>query len=179
MLPRMRRPLLALECLAALTLLACGGSASHSSTTASAPASAPTTSSSVSAQKTSSSTTLTASSATTSAGPGPGTPGSTGSAPAPGQEKIRLPANFTVHSGGRLTPAALSAPAFLAVSLSVASGDQRLHRIVVRTRPPHSLLVPAGGRASVLIAGLRPGRYAILVDGKARGTLDVGGEPGP
>jgi hypothetical protein len=171
----MRRGLLALEVLAALTLLACGGSSSHSSSSTSAT----TSSSSVAAPSTGTSTPRTVSSATTSPGPGPGTPGSTGSAPAPGQEKIRLPARFTVHAGGRLTPASLSAPAFLAVSFSVASGDHRLHRIIVRTPRSRTLLVPAGGRSAVLIPGLRPGRYAILVDGRPRGALDIGGEPGP
>lgn len=177
MLTRMRRRLFALEVLAATALVACGGSSSQSSTSTSTSATSP--SSSVASQTTATSTTLTASGATTSAGPGPGTPGSTGSAPAPGQEKIRLPARFTVHSGGRLTPASLSAPAFLAVSFSVASGDHRSHRILVRTPRPHLLLVPANGRAAVLIPGLRQGRYAILVDGRPRGSLDIGGEPGP
>ena len=176
MLTPMRRLLSALEVLAALTLVACGGSSSHSSTTTQT---SPATSSSVSTTSTSTSATLTASSATTSAGPGPGTPGATGSAPAPGQERIRLPADFTVRSGGRLIPASVSSPAFLAISLSVASGDHRSHRILVRTRPPHSLRVPAGGRASILIAGLRPGHYLMLLDGRPRGALDVGGEPGP
>ncbi|HEX7622468.1 MAG TPA: hypothetical protein VF400_02775 [Anaeromyxobacteraceae bacterium] len=50
---------------------------------------------------------------------------------------------------------------------------------MLRTPNPHRLTVPAGGRASVLIPGLRAGHYVIDVDGAGRGALDVGGEPGP
>jgi hypothetical protein len=41
------------------------------------------------------------------------------------------------------------------------------------------LAIPAGGRSSILIGGLRAGRYVLEVDGVARGGLDVGGQPGP
>ena len=41
------------------------------------------------------------------------------------------------------------------------------------------LNVPAHGRASVLIPGLKAGEYAIEIDGKPRAVLLIGGEPGP
>lgn len=172
----MSRRLLVLEILAAFLLASCGGSSSHSS---SATTQSSTSSSPAPATTATSSTTLTGSTASTSAGPGPGTPGSAGAAPKPGQEKIRLPAKFIIHAGGTLSPTTLSAPAFLAVSFSVASNDSRAHRVVVRTPKPHTLRVAPHGRASTLIAGLRPGHYRILIDGKSRGALDIGGEPGP
>ena len=50
---------------------------------------------------------------------------------------------------------------------------------MVHTPTPHTLIVPAGGRASTLIRGLRAGQYAIDIDGTPRGTLIIGGEPGP
>jgi len=42
-----------------------------------------------------------------------------------------------------------------------------------------SLAVPAGGRASAPVAGLKPGRYPLKVDGVVRGALVIGVQPGP
>jgi hypothetical protein len=100
-------------------------------------------------------------------------------APAGGAQRVRLPATFTVRPGGRLDPPTVSSPAFLAVEVTVISRDGRSHRVVVRVPSPRTLSVPAGGRASVLIGGLRQGRYGIDLDGAPRGALEIGGEPGP
>ena len=78
-----------------------------------------------------------------------------------------------------ISPPTVNAPALLAVLLTVTSGDGQSHRVALRTPSPHSLSVPAHGRASVLLAGLHPGRYELLVDGVARGAQVIGGEPGP
>jgi hypothetical protein len=90
-----------------------------------------------------------------------------------------VPATFTIASGGGLSPSTVSAPAFLAVRLTVVSHDGQSHRVLVRTPTPHQLMVPAHGHASVLIPGLRAGRYPLEIDGAARGALSIGGEPGP
>ncbi|MBV9337684.1 MAG: hypothetical protein JO243_17505 [Solirubrobacterales bacterium] len=90
-----------------------------------------------------------------------------------------MPATFVVGSGGKLNPPVITIPAFLAVQLTVASGDARSHRIIVRTPKPYALSVPARGRASIRIGGLRAGRYDIEVDGSTGGALAIGGEPGP
>ncbi|MGI8428529.1 MAG: hypothetical protein ACR2OB_04335 [Solirubrobacteraceae bacterium] len=50
---------------------------------------------------------------------------------------------------------------------------------MLRTPAIHTLVVPARGRASVLLAGLRSGRYELKVDGVVRGALVIGGQPGP
>jgi hypothetical protein len=63
--------------------------------------------------------------------------------------------------------------------LTVISGDGRAHKVVLRTPVPRTLAVPARGRASILLAGQRAGRYSLLVDGRTRGALIIGGEPGP
>jgi hypothetical protein len=78
-----------------------------------------------------------------------------------------------------MSPSSVSSPAFLALDLTVASADRQAHQILVRTPHPYSFSVPAGGRVSTLISGLRPGQYAIAVDGVVRATLSIGGEPGP
>jgi hypothetical protein len=90
-----------------------------------------------------------------------------------------VPATFVVGSGGKLNPPVITIPAFLAVQLTVASGDGRPHRVVLRTPSPHALSVPARGRASIRIGGLRARHYDIEVDGSTGGALAIGGEPGP
>jgi hypothetical protein len=81
--------------------------------------------------------------------------------------------------GGSLNPPTITAPAHIPVQLTVVSGDGRSHQVVLRTEPPRALAVPAHGRATVLIAGLRVGRYTLDVDSKPRGGLAIGGAPGP
>jgi hypothetical protein len=61
----------------------------------------------------------------------------------------------------------------------VASGDGKQHHVLLRTPTPHSLTVPAGGRATLLVGGLTQGRYVLEVDGTSTGSLLIGGEPGP
>jgi hypothetical protein len=96
-----------------------------------------------------------------------------------GSTDVRIPATFTIRSGGHLDPQTVSAPAFLAVRVTVSSADGKAHQVIVHTPVPRSLSVPAGERASVRISVQRAGRYAINVDGRARGALLIGGEPGP
>ena len=70
----------------------------------------------------------------------------------------------------------MTAPAHIPVLLTVVSGDGRAHRAVLRK---HELMVPAHGRASVLLTGLKDGRYPLDIDGAPKGALVVGGAPGP
>jgi len=100
-------------------------------------------------------------------------------APSGGATNVRIPAAFTVVAGGRLTPATISVPPFLAVEVSLQSVDGKAHRLVLQTPTPHALAVAAGGRAAVRIPGLRAGRYAVLLDGRRAGALVVGGDAGP
>jgi hypothetical protein len=92
---------------------------------------------------------------------------------------VRVPATFTIGSGDSLSPSSVSAPAFVAVQVSVASGDGRAHRVVIGTPIGHTLTVPANGRSSILLAGQKAGNYTLEVDGARRGMLIIGGEPGP
>jgi hypothetical protein len=43
----------------------------------------------------------------------------------------------------------------------------------------HSLTVPAKGHIATRLAGLKPARYPVTVDGTARATIVVGAQPGP
>jgi hypothetical protein len=65
------------------------------------------------------------------------------------------------------------------VQVTVVSGDGRSHTVLLGTPTRYVLAVPAHGRASVLVADLRIGRYALEVDGTSRGVLVIGGAPGP
>ena len=109
----------------------------------------------------------------------PATGSSTTAAGSGGAANARVPATFTLASGGALTPPQISAPAFLAVQVSIVSADGRAHQVVVRTPAAYSLAVPPHGHASVLIPGQRAGRYQVQVDGSPRAVLLIGGEPGP
>lgn len=170
--------------LAALTLAGCGGG-SHSSATS--PSSATTTTST-----TGSGATATRSASAGSGGAGRSSGASSSGAGASGASgagsgasggggaiNARVPATYHLGSGGRLTPPTISVPAFIAVEITIASSDVRPHTVQVRTPVPHTLRVPARGRAAVRIPGLRAGTYPITVDGARRGTLAIGGEPGP
>jgi hypothetical protein len=138
---------------------ACGGSSHKSSS--SAPAAAP------------GSTTQTVPATT------PGSQTSQGAAShtvTTGATNVRLPATFTIGAGGALTPPTISAPPSVAVQLTVVSGDGKQHRVTLASR---SLTIPAGGRASALVTGLKSGQYPVTVDGTRRGTLVMGAQPGP
>jgi hypothetical protein len=172
--------------LLALVLAACGGSGK--STYSSAPSSSSTTSTTTTAaSSTSGGAASTATALGTSTRP-PEVPANhptkTTSAdagrttPAGGATNVHVRASFTILSGG-LRPPELTVPAFVAVGLTVLSGDGRSHRIVIRTPVPRSVNLPAGGRVTIPLPGTRAGRYALEIDGKAAGSLLVGGEGGP
>jgi hypothetical protein len=184
---RMSRRLTVLAVMAIVVLLVgCGGSPSSSSTTgtvSTAPTSSTTALSSTIQTAPSSATT---SSTSTRPPPAPtrrphssssGTP--TRARPTGADTNVRVPATFTIRPGGALDPPSVSAPGFFAIALTVISGDGRAHSVRVHAPKPYSLAVPAHGRASVLIPGLRTGQYVIEVDGATRGALSIGAQPGP
>ncbi len=187
----MRPPRHLLAALPILVLLAgCGGSSSSSSSkspsTSASPTSTAATSTTAATRSAASSTATATSMATGSAtsspstGNGSGGAGLTGSATTTAQTApARIPATFQLQAGGRLSPSTVSIPAFLAVDLSVASHDGAGHTVTVRIPSARTLTIGPHGHAAVLLRGLRAGQYAILVDGHPRGTLSIGGEPGP
>lgn len=114
---------------------------------------------------------------TSSTAPATSSTGSATTSPPPTDE--RLPATYTIKTGGSLNPPVVTAPAQIPVQLTAVSGDGRSHRVLLRTPVAQALAVPAHGRATVLLTGLKLGRYALDVDGVARGALVIGGAPGP
>jgi hypothetical protein len=92
---------------------------------------------------------------------------------------VRLPARFEITGHATLSPSTVAAPAGVTIELTLSSGDGRPHQVRLRTAPPHSLSVPAGGRASLALTGLKDGSYELDVDGARAGALIVGAQPGP
>jgi hypothetical protein len=107
-------------------------------------------------------------------GAGESAPGGAGD-----ENPIRVPATFTFRDG-RLEPSRIEVPAFLAIELAVVSNDGRPHAVTVEARGRRRLLVPPGGRASLRLSGLRPGRYRVVPDGAAEpAVLVAGADAGP
>jgi hypothetical protein len=164
------------------TSVGCGTSRSHASTTtrtsatSTAPATqTPTQTATQTATQTESETATGTPPTGTETTTNPGAPASGGAPP----ENARIPATFTIVTGGALRPPTITAPAHLPVQVTVISGDGRAHKAVLHTPTAYVLAVPAHGRATVLIADLKSGHYPLVVDGTARGALDIGGSPGP
>jgi len=105
-------------------------------------------------------------------------PPTAGSSAGGGSEPIRIPATFTLR-GGRLRPATVSVPAFLAVEVSVRNLDGVPRVVTVVADRPYRLSVPPGGRAVRMVPGQRHGTYPVVVTGGGRALLIAGGEPGP
>jgi hypothetical protein len=156
----------------ALTLACACGSTRHATSSAAPSASSSATGSASPAQATTAETTtnanVSATATTASAATTTSTPG--------GVAHIRVPATFTIGSGGALNPPTVSVPAFIAIEVTLTSADGRGHRVDIAGR---EVTVPANGRASLRLPGLRQGRYEVRVDGRPRGALVIGGEPGP
>jgi hypothetical protein len=183
---RMSRRLTVLALMPMVVLLvACGGSTMSSSATrtSSTTATSSTTGTSSTTQTVSSSATVPSTSTRPPPAPTRRHSASTGTAtrtkPTGADTNVRVPATFTIHTGGALEPPSVSAPGLFAIALTMISGDGQAHSVLVHTPKPYSLRVPAHGRASVLIPGLRAGQYVIEVDGATRGALSIGAQPGP
>jgi hypothetical protein len=92
------------------------------------------------------------------------------------EEPIRVPATFTFTRAG-IRPPVVAVPAFLPVELAGVSRDRHPHTLNFQGTVVE---VPAGGRASVRLDGLKAGRYPVAVDGRENAvTIVSGAEPGP
>ena len=84
-------------------------------------------------------------------------------------------ATLTIRPGDRVSPTALTVPSSGPIELTLVSADGHSHRVVLHGADTRVLTVPAHGRVTTRISGLKPGRYALDVDGAARGALLAGG----
>lgn len=92
------------------------------------------------------------------------------------EQGVQVPAVFTFRAGG-ISPSRVAVPAFLRLRLTGVSRDGRAHVLRFRGTVVH---VPAGGRASALVTGLKRGRYGVTADGRADAAAIVSGAtPGP
>jgi len=96
----------------------------------------------------------------------------------PDEQQVRVPATFTITASG-LRPRVITVPPFLAVELAAIAADGHDHTLVLATDPPTTLTLQGGTSAGTRIRGLRAGRYAVTLDGRAAGALVAGGEVGP
>jgi len=113
-------------------------------------------------------TTTTPSTTTTTAAPGAGD-----------ERPARVPAVFTIASAG-ISPGRITVPAFLTIELTGVSEDGVTHTLALSAGRAYSVAIPAGGRASKVVPGLKPGTYVVVLDGRvSAASLEVGGEPGP
>jgi hypothetical protein len=110
----------------------------------------------------------------------PGTTPQTTPAPGAGEEEAaRVPAVFEIGKSG-VTPAVVKVPAFLSIELTGVSKDGKQHLLGLSAGTDYAIAIPAGGRASKVVPGLRPGTFRVLVDGvETAARLKVGDEPGP
>jgi hypothetical protein len=126
--------------------------------------------------------------ATTGEPDGGGAP-DTGGAPAGGEqgeggagdeEAVRSPVALTA-TGGKLSPTVVTVPAFLAVEVTVTATGAAEKVTIAAPGGGGTLSVPAGGRATKTLSGLKPGDYPVTTASGGRTVLHVvnGGDPGP
>ncbi len=172
MKPRGLRPSCVLPAVTALLLAGCGGGTSDEATvgshsngeTATAPQVAP----------------PTATGPPAATAPSASTPGSTTQSGG-GEEPIRVPVTLAFRRGGGVDPPTVTVPAFVAVEVTLDSGDGRAHVLRLRDRrSAYRLSVGAGKRRTTRLPGLRAGSYRLqAIAGGPGATLVVGGEAGP
>jgi len=171
-----RRALLVAGALGALVAAGCGGGDEAARTTATAPPAATPTAPATATETAPAPTATTTTPAEPTATTGVPTSPEEQEGGAGDEEAARVPAAFELTIDGP-RPLKVELPAFLAIELVGISRDGRDHTITFRDT---TLNVPAGGRASARIAGLRPGTYPVDVDGDATAaSIVTGAEAGP
>jgi hypothetical protein len=88
----------------------------------------------------------------------------------------RIPVNVRLAGGGAVEPATVRVPAFFLLAVRVRNTDSRSH--AAKVGGASGTLAP--GRAlRTRIQGHKPTTYRIVVDGRRRGKIVTGAQPGP
>jgi hypothetical protein len=112
----------------------------------------------------------------------PATPGAGEEQPGGGgdEAEARVPVAVTVASDGSVTPATVSVPAFLALDLQVSNRTGGTITVTWEaSEPAGPFEVGAGKTGSRRVAGVKAGRYPLVVSGADRAVVVAGAEPGP
>lgn len=89
---------------------------------------------------------------------------------------MAVPARLRID-GTSVRPKRVSVPAFFTIRVIGVSADGEPHRVEFQGG---AVDVPAGGRASFDVEGLRDGSYPVTIDGReGAATIVTGVEPGP
>jgi hypothetical protein len=171
--------------LPALLLAACGGGGGGGDTAASTPTA--TGSQAPAPQRTATAPTRSAP-ATRPTRPAPAKRDK-GAAPAPEQqsggggdeEGNRIPVALRLGAGGAVRPRIVRVPAFFRLAVRIVNRDRHTHRVVLTgatLRHEFENLAP-GGAIGFGFNAHRPATYRVLVDGRLRGRIVTGAEPGP
>jgi hypothetical protein len=106
----------------------------------------------------------TASTATSQAPTTATAPGSEDQPGGGGDEQGAVVSATFSFSGSGVTPTSVRVPAFFGIRVTGVSRDGHPHTIVFQGR---TVPVPADGRASATVAGLKAGEYPVEIDGSA------------
>jgi hypothetical protein len=172
-----RSPSACLLAVLALGLAACGGDDASSGSAPSATPDPPP------------AATATATATETPEASAPSAPAPPADAPASGEDQpggggdeseARVPVDLRVGPDGGVSPPEVSVPGFLALELRVRNGTAGTIAVTLEgSDPAGPFEVGAGKTGTRRLAGMKPGRYAIVVSGAGRATLIAGAEPGP
>jgi hypothetical protein len=96
------------------------------------------------------------------------------------ESEARVPVALTVGSDGTVSPATVAVPGFLALELRVRNRTAGPVTVTWNaSEPSGSFDVGAGKTGTRRVAGVRPGRYPVAVEGAGTATVVAGAEPGP
>jgi hypothetical protein len=126
--------------------------------------------------------------ATTPTGPAPAKQDK-GAGPAPEQgsggagdeQGNRIPVALRLGPGGGVRPRVVRVPAFFRLAVRIVNRDRQTHRVVLTggTFRHEVESLSAGGAIAFGLSPHRPATYRVLVDGRLRGRIVTGVEPGP
>jgi hypothetical protein len=104
-----------------------------------------------------------------------------GSGGAGDEQGNRIPVALRLGRGGSVRPRVVRVPAFFRLAVRIVNRDRRTHRVVLTggTLRREVENLSTGGAIALGFDPHRPATYRVLVDGRLRGRIVTGVEPGP